>query len=76
MHNAPILDSSFLNSDLLPPYTARVTLPLRRQRVHTWTCLGDPLTIAATRLIFGFHMRLLRLWEWLTFMPKETPFPQ
>ena len=32
--------------------------------------------MAATRLTLGFHMRLLRLWEWLTFIPKETPLLQ
>jgi hypothetical protein len=26
--------------------------------------------------MFGFHVRLLRLWEWLTCMPNETPLPQ
>jgi len=56
--------------------TARSTLPLRRQRVQTWTRFGEPSTIAATRFTFGFHMRLLRLWEWLTLIPKETPLSQ
>jgi hypothetical protein len=56
--------------------TARVTLPSRRQRVQTCTRRGEPSTIAATRFTFGFHIRLLRLWEWLTLIPKETPLSQ
>jgi len=38
--------------------------------------LGEPSTIAATRFTFGFHMRLLRLCEWLTLIPKDTPLLQ
>jgi hypothetical protein len=56
--------------------TARVTLPLRRQRVHTYTCFGLPSTMALTRLTLGFQVRLERLWEWLTLMPKATPLSQ
>jgi len=51
-------------------------LPLRKQRVQTWTRLGEPSTIAATLFTFGFHIRLLRLCEWLTRIPKETPLLQ
>jgi len=56
--------------------TERSTLPLRRQRVQTCTRRGEPLTIAATRFTLGFHIRLLRLCEWLTFIPKDTPLLQ
>jgi len=47
------------------PYnqTARVTLPLRRQRVHTYTWRGEPSTIALTRLILGFQERFERRCE-------------
>jgi len=38
--------------------------------------LGVPSTTALTRRMLGFHVLLERRWEWLTFMPKETPFPQ
>ena len=41
-------------------HTARVTLPERRQRVQTYTCLGLPLTIALTRFTLGFQGRLER----------------
>jgi len=43
--------------------TARSTLPERRQRVHTLTCLTSPFTRARTRWIFGFHLRLVFTWE-------------
>ena len=56
--------------------TARVTLPERKQRVQAYTRLGVPLTTALTRLMLGFQVRLERLWEWDTLMPKETSFPQ
>ena len=56
--------------------TARVTLPLRRQRVQAYTCLGLPSTMALTRFTFGFQVRLERLWEWLTLMPKAISLPQ
>jgi hypothetical protein len=55
---------------------ARVTLPLRRQREQTYTWQGEPSTIAFTRFTLGFQVLLLRLWEWLTLMPKVTPFSQ
>ena len=44
-------------------YTARVTLPERRHRVQTYTCLGVPSTTALTRLTLGFQVRLERRWE-------------
>lgn len=64
----------FLQARLI--YTARCTLPERRQRVQTFTRLGVPFTIARTLLMFGFQVRLERLCEWLTLIPKDTPFPQ
>ena len=57
-------------------YTARVTLPERRHLVHTYTCLGVPLTIALTRFTLGFQGRLERRWEWETWMPNTTPLSQ
>ena len=56
-------------------YTALSTFPERKQRVHTCNFLGVPLTIALTLLILGFHVRLERLCEWLTLIPKVTLFP-
>ena len=41
-------------------YTARVTLPERKQRVQAYTRLGVPLTTAFTRLMLGFQVRLER----------------
>jgi hypothetical protein len=38
--------------------------------------LGDPFTIAFTRMMLGFHVRLERLCEWETWMPKATDLPQ
>jgi hypothetical protein len=35
-----------------------------------------PLTTALTRLTLGFQVRLERLWEWETLIPKVTPLPQ
>ena len=62
----------------LPVYNqiALVTLPERKQRVQAYTRFGVPLTSAFTRLIFGFQVLLVRLWEWETLMPKDTSFPQ
>ena len=42
-------------------YTARVTLPERRQRVQEYTRLGVPFTTAFTRLMLGFQVLLERL---------------
>ena len=56
--------------------TALSTLPERKQRVQAYTRFGVPLTSAFTRLIFGFQVLLVRLWEWETLMPKVTPLPQ
>lgn len=69
-------DPCSVNGFGLPDQTARVTLPERRQRVQAYTRLGDPSTIALTRLTFGFQVLLERLWEWETLIPKVTLFPQ
>ena len=45
----------------LMDYTARVTFPERRQRVQAYTRLGEPSTIALTRRMLGFQVRLDRL---------------
>ena len=55
---------------------ARITLPERKQREHTEIVFGVPLTSARTVLTLAFQVLLLLLWEWLTLMPKDTPFPQ
>jgi hypothetical protein len=57
-------------------YIALVTLPERKQRVQAYTRFGVPLTIAFTRLMFGFQVLLERLCEWETLIPKETSLPQ
>ena len=59
-----------------PPYIARTMTFERRQRVHTWTVLREPLTMALTARMLGSQERLVRLTEWETLCPKEAPFPQ
>ena len=49
---------------------ALTTLPAFRHEVQTFTRLGEPLTIARTRWMFGFQRRLVRRCEWLSLMPK------
>ena len=56
--------------------TERVTFPERKQRVQTYTDFGVPFTIARTFLTFAFHVLFDLLCEWLTLIPKDTPFPQ
>jgi hypothetical protein len=56
--------------------TALVTLFERRQLVQTLTLLGVPLIRALTLLTLAFHVLFDLLCEWLTFIPKATPFPQ
>ena len=56
--------------------TALVTLPERRQREHTYTVLGVPLTTALTRLIFGFQVLFVLRFECETARPKATALPQ
>jgi hypothetical protein len=53
-----------------------VILPARMHDVQTWTRLGVPPTIARTRWMFGFHLRLVRRWEWLMLMPNDGRLPQ
>ena len=48
----------------------------RKQLVQTLIFLGVPLTKALTGLTLAFHVLFALLWEWLTFIPKVTPFPQ
>lgn len=56
--------------------TLRCTLPVRRQRVQTYTRLGAPSTIARTRWMLGFQERLVAMWEWLTELPWSAFLPQ
>ena len=53
-----------------------VTLPARMQDVQTCSRLGYPSTMARTFWMLGFQRRLVRRWEWLTFMPNEGFLPQ
>lgn len=56
-------------------YTARCTLPLRRQRVQTLIRRGVPFTIALTRWVLGAHVRLVLMLLWLTLWPVARVFP-
>jgi hypothetical protein len=56
--------------------TARVTFPERKQRVQTLTDFVFPLTTALTFLMLAFQVLFDLLCEWLTLIPKDTPFPQ
>ena len=63
------------------PYAARrwaglITLPDRMQRVQARMARTVPLTLARTRCRFGRHVRLLRLFAWLTLLPTEGCLPQ
>jgi hypothetical protein len=51
-------------------------LPLLKQRVQTRILFGEPSTTALTRCRFAAQVLFVRMWEWLTFMPTSTPFPQ
>jgi hypothetical protein len=44
--------------------------------VHTCSRFGAPFTTARTRCTLGFHRRLVRRCEWLTFMPNPGFLPQ
>ncbi len=61
---------------IIPYQTARSTLLERRHLVQAYTWHGVPLTMALTRFTLGFQVRLERLWEWETLIPKVTPLPQ
>ena len=50
--------------------------PALMQPVQTCIRFGVPSTMARMRWMFGFHRRLVRRCEWLTFMPKLGCFPQ
>ena len=49
---------------------ARSTAPERKHPVHTGIFFVPPLTLTLTDLMFGFHILLLLLCEWLTLIPK------
>src|SRR5690606_20055566 len=55
--------------------TGLVTLPAVMQPVHTWRRLGAPSTTARIFWMLGFHRRLVRRCEWLTFIPKDGCLP-
>jgi hypothetical protein len=46
---------------LISAYTARVTLPERKQRVQAYTLRGEPFTTAFTRFTLGFQVLFERL---------------
>jgi hypothetical protein len=56
MRNASVLFCTF-------DQTARVTLPERKHRVQAYTLFGEPSTIALTRRMLAFQVRLERLCE-------------
>ncbi len=60
---------------VLPQETRLVTLPALMQLVHTCSRFGAPFTTARIFWMFGFHRRLVRRCEWLTFIPKDGCFP-
>jgi hypothetical protein len=53
-----------------------MTFPARMHDVHTCNRFGAPFTKARTRCTLGFHRRLVRRCEWLTFMPNPGFLPQ
>jgi hypothetical protein len=55
---------------------ARCTFPLRRHLVQTIILRGVPLIMALTLCRLGAQTFLVRMWEWLTFIPTATPLPQ
>jgi hypothetical protein len=54
----------------------RLTLPERRQRVHTFNFTGFPLISVLTVCKLGAQVFLERLCEWLTFIPVRLPLLQ
>jgi len=54
----------------------RMTFPALMHDVHALIRLGDPLTRARTRWMFGFHRRLFRLCENVTALPNHGFLPQ
>ena len=72
------------SKDLMTPCTAVAqarqwvaftTLPALMHDVQTSMRLVEPLTTARTRWMFGFQRRLVRRWEWLTFIPNDGCLP-
>jgi len=57
-------------------YIARCILPLLKQRVHTRILRGLPSMMALTRCRLGIQVLLVRMCEWLIFIPTLTPLPQ
>ena len=52
------------------------TLPDFKQEVQTYNLFVAPFTLHLTDLMFGLNILLDLLCEWLTLLPKRTPFPQ
>jgi hypothetical protein len=60
-----------------PDVTAQacfVTLPAFRQRVQTYSRLGEPPTEMRTFCRFGLKRRLVATIEWLRLLPNAGPF--
>ena len=51
-----------------------MTLPALRQRVQTYSRLGEPPTEMRTFCRFGLNRRLVATMEWLRLFPNEGPF--
>lgn len=67
-------DNSFYFAQSKCDY-ALSTFPERRHEVHTYIFFVPPFTFTRTDFKFDFQILLLLLWEWLTALPKCTPFP-
>ncbi len=57
-------------------YYALSTFPDFKQEVQTYNFFVAPFTLHLTDLMFGLNILLDLLCEWLTLLPKRTPFPQ
>src|SRR4051794_30993948 len=55
-------------------YTYFWTLPALRQRVQTYSRLGEPFTWIRTFCRFGLKRRLVATIEWLRLLPNAGPF--
>lgn len=73
----PIL-SSFLGTfqSHIDLFYALSTFPDLKQEVQTYNFFVAPFTLHLTDLMFDLNILLDLLCEWLTLLPKRTPFPQ
>ena len=68
-------DNLFISELCFCTSYALSTLPLLKQEVHICIVLLPPAVLTLTDLTFGFHILFDLLCEWLTALPKCTPFP-